>query len=337
MRETYIPLFQDIRQSSLWAYDSDIRIVWITLLTLVDPEGFICAAAPGLAIAANVPLGKVREALALFEAPDFDSRSTDKEGRRLEKVPRGWHMVSYKEHRERARRQAELARKRRWMNAHRAQERNSSYDVSEDEDVDAPVASVEARGETVGASESKSKSKSKSLPSEGEGIRIPPTPHEPKGSPGGSPATWHTLGDWVMSAELRAEAVIAGVHPDEIDKRVEALRNIPIGGNGGVINRDVYVRAQFGKWKTWGETDRAQALAPRSGPRRTGGPLWEPTAKQVAYAAHHGLPLAHLVGEYHRSGEPVDRGGGRDADDAFTARLNAAAKKKKGGGRHAAA
>lgn len=297
MRETYIPLFQDIRNSSLWAYDSDVRIVWFALLTLADPEGYVCAAVPGLAIAANVPLSKAREAIALFESPDQDSRSVEHEGRRLERVPRGWRILNYGAMLDRARHEAEKARKRRWINAQRRSSRAEGVD-----------AESTASSEPVDAS--KSKSKSKSLPSEREGNSPQPT--------------WHDLKGWSLSAELRAEAIVAGVPAEDIDGRVADLAGGPIGGTRGTFDRDDYVRRQFPKWRTWAETDRAKAKAATVIPIGRGGrgaPSWEPNAKHRAYATKHKLPIAELAADYIRTGEPQERSIA-DADRAFGHRLH---------------
>jgi hypothetical protein len=321
MRETWVPFFQDIRQSSMWAYDAETFKVWMTLLTMVDPEGFICAAIPGIAIAANIPITKVREAMALFEAPDPDSRSQEHEGRRVERVPRGWLMLGFEEHRERAKHEAEKARKRRWARANRVA--NDTEPDEPDEPTEGELLSaaygqgrLDERGASVAASSenvdaSKSKSKSKSF----------------RGGGNARPITWFTLEGWELSPELRAEAIAAGV--TNIDDRIAGARIIPIGGVHGTTDRDGWVRAQFGRWRTWAETDRAKAQAAALAPQRPPGAYgsrWEPTASHKRYAERHGLPIVELVDAYRRSGEPEQRGGGKDADEAFAKRLVAAAK-----------
>lgn len=126
MRQSYVHLFQNIRNSSLWAYDSDVRIVWITLLTLADPEGYVGAALPGIAIQAQVTLEAAQRAMALFEAEDLHSRSTEHGGRRIEKVHRGWRILNFEEFRALAKAEAERARKREWARTNRATVADSS-------------------------------------------------------------------------------------------------------------------------------------------------------------------------------------------------------------------
>lgn len=313
MRETWVPLFQDIRNSSVWAHDSDIRIVWITLMTMVDPEGYIAAAIPGIAIAANVHVDKVREAIAIFEAPDPDSRNDAHEGRRLQKVPRGWLMLTYGEARRRAAHEAEKARKRRYMRDVRsrpAADEDCEYNDGFADGVDAVVSD---RVETVDASKSKSKS---TPPKKGEGSPQPPAPVEAQGTP----LVFRSLEGWHPSPELRAEALAAGVLPAEFDRRIAELRNGPIGGARGVLDRDTYVRNQFGRWRTWAETDRAKAQADAQRPAGPGGrrPVaWEPGAKHKAFAEQHGLPIAELLADFASRGYTLEHYPEKDLSERF--------------------
>jgi hypothetical protein len=305
MREAYVPLFQDIRSSSLWALDSDVRMVWITLLTMVDPEGYVCAAIPGLAVAANVPVGKVREAIAIFEAPDPDSRSTEHDGRRLQKVPRGWLVLNYGAIRRRAAHEAEKARKRRWANKQRAANDAeepaggvSAFGLAVDPDEALGVGRDDdwtRRSEPVDASKSKSKSGSDHLVvAERRVVK--------------------DLAGWEPSAQLRADAAIAGV-PD-FDERIRDLRLGPIGGARGVfaVELDDYIRSLFPKWKNWRETaafkQQTADLKRARGPRIPIG-LDLITRKHEAYAKRHGLDLTGFVRDVIEEDLPEKVGLGR--------------------------
>ena len=96
---SFVKLDCGILRSSLWAEDAETRIVFLTLLALSDADGFVEAAAPGLALSANVPLDRVRAALARLEAPDPDSRTPSDEGRRVLHVEGGYHIVNYSKYR----------------------------------------------------------------------------------------------------------------------------------------------------------------------------------------------------------------------------------------------
>src|SRR5262245_65761692 len=102
MRHPYTPIFKEITTSSVWALAPSIRCVWFWLLLNADPEGYVPATLPGLAIAANVSLAEAKKAIKLFEAPDEHSKTKALEGRRLVPVEGGWHIVNFVDWRNRA-------------------------------------------------------------------------------------------------------------------------------------------------------------------------------------------------------------------------------------------
>ena len=108
---------------------------------------------------------------------------------------------------------------------------------------------------------------------------------------------------------------MAGV--SSFDEQLASLRLGPIGGARGIFERDLekYLRGLFGKWRTWEESQRAKTLAAASRPRgqsyRQPSLTIEPTAKHIAYAKKHSLPLDELVRELHKSGAIDDLGAKR--------------------------
>jgi hypothetical protein len=71
------------------------------MLALKDQHGYIPASLPGLANAARVAIEDCEKALAILEAPDKYSRSTDFDGRRIEKVDGGWLVLNHLKYRDR--------------------------------------------------------------------------------------------------------------------------------------------------------------------------------------------------------------------------------------------
>jgi hypothetical protein len=122
MSESFVKLFSAILDSSVWSYDSDTRIVWITLLTMADAKGRVHAALPGIANRARVSIDKAEEALEVFQAPDPHSRSDANDGRRIARDGRDWVILNFSEHRARQRAEAEKARKRDWWRKNRGKE-----------------------------------------------------------------------------------------------------------------------------------------------------------------------------------------------------------------------
>ncbi len=98
----YTPLYGSILTSTIWAEDSETRIVWITILAMADAAGYVGASVPGLAHAARVSLESCELAIKKFTSPDKYSRTKTDEGRRLREADGGWNIVSFDIHRDRA-------------------------------------------------------------------------------------------------------------------------------------------------------------------------------------------------------------------------------------------
>lgn len=96
----YTKLFSSILDSSVWDYDSDTRVVWITLLAKSDRDGFVRSTINALARSARVDRAKVEEALNKFLNPDPDTLTSDYEGRRIERLEGGWRILNHTKYRE---------------------------------------------------------------------------------------------------------------------------------------------------------------------------------------------------------------------------------------------
>jgi hypothetical protein len=303
MRHPYTPIFRDLLDSSLWASASPaIRCAWLAFLLDADPEGCIPTSIPGLARRANIPVEDARAAVALLEAPDPDSRTPDFEGRRIAKVTGGWQILNFVTYRERAKLEAEKARKRRWANANPKRPANDNDAPPDGGDASSErpqTSNIDATSETLDAPKPKPEPKLKPE-EERSGSPLPPGVFEASSQQ----TVLHELpDDWEPSEELRADAAIAGVK--NLDHWISKLRLIRIGGQGGVLAHklDGWVRQQFGTWKTWEETDRAKDAqrsasgGPSSRFGKGGGALVgpEPAERHRAFAAQHGLSLDEAV------------------------------------------
>jgi len=116
LSEGYTKLFSSILDSTVWLEDGPTRLVWIAMLAMVNRDGCVEAPIPGLAARARVTLAECEAALAKFMAPDPYSRSTEFEGRRIERVDGGWRLLNARKYREKMskedRRERDAARKR---------------------------------------------------------------------------------------------------------------------------------------------------------------------------------------------------------------------------------
>lgn len=109
----YVKLDTGILDSTLWLSDSDVRIVFITMLAMATPDGLVEATAPGIARRANLSIEAVRQAVKVLEGPDEDSRSLADEGRRVNRVDGGYQIVNYIKYREKDHTNAERQRRYR--------------------------------------------------------------------------------------------------------------------------------------------------------------------------------------------------------------------------------
>lgn len=97
---TFTKLSSDIIHSSVWRESMATKLTWVTMLAMADQYGRVGASIPGLASAAGVSLKQVEAALACFLAADPYSRTPDHEGRRIEKIDKGWRLLNYEKNRD---------------------------------------------------------------------------------------------------------------------------------------------------------------------------------------------------------------------------------------------
>lgn len=91
----YNKLFSKIVTSSIWLAPDPARLIWITLLAMMDEDGYVqFASVANLAHTARVDPEQTRIAVELLESPDPDSGDKDREGRRIERVPGGWMVLN---------------------------------------------------------------------------------------------------------------------------------------------------------------------------------------------------------------------------------------------------
>jgi hypothetical protein len=130
---TYTKLFSSIVTSTVWSEDHETRIVWITMLAMADKNGEVQGSIPGLARIAAVSLDGCRNAIRKFLSPDEDSRTKDDEGRRIEEIDGGWHLLNYGKYREMASKEEQVAKATARTQRYRErQKRNLSTALSTD-------------------------------------------------------------------------------------------------------------------------------------------------------------------------------------------------------------
>jgi hypothetical protein len=125
---TFVKLFSTILDSSIWSAEHHVVRVWVTLLAMCDAKGRVSASVPGLARRANATREETDEALAMFLSPDPDSRTKEKEGRRIEEIDGGWQVINYKKYREARNEDERREYNREWMKNKREAEKAAAAD-----------------------------------------------------------------------------------------------------------------------------------------------------------------------------------------------------------------
>jgi hypothetical protein len=116
----YTKLFGSIVASTIWRENDKTRIVWITMLAMANKHGDVEASIPGLSDLSRVSIADTEAALAALAAPDAYSRTKDYEGRRIEPIDGGWHILNHAKYREKMskdERREYLAQKKREQRA----------------------------------------------------------------------------------------------------------------------------------------------------------------------------------------------------------------------------
>lgn len=149
---SYTKLFTSIVTSTIWNEDDKTRIVWITMLALADKNGEVQGSVPGIARVAGVAVDDCRAAVAKFLSPDPDSRTKDDEGRRIEEIEGGWHLLNHRKYREMASkdesREAEAKRKARYRDKLKRNEKSGTVpDKSHEVPKNQHIAEAEAEAE----------------------------------------------------------------------------------------------------------------------------------------------------------------------------------------------
>jgi hypothetical protein len=136
----FTKLFGSLITSTVWSLPDSARVVWITMLALADQDGYVAASVPGLAKVAGVSREACDHALALFLAPDPDSRTQEHEGRRVLAVDGGWSLLNHGKYRDlqsaEDRRSKDAARQAKVRERRRVRDESRSHVTSRDASLD---------------------------------------------------------------------------------------------------------------------------------------------------------------------------------------------------------
>lgn len=99
----------------------DAQLVFVYLISHADREGHTDANPVEIAALTGIPINDVSDALDLLQRPDPFSRSTEKEGRRIERIGDSWawFIVNYEKYRKIINDEIRREYRREWMKSRR--------------------------------------------------------------------------------------------------------------------------------------------------------------------------------------------------------------------------
>lgn len=92
-------LSDSITRSSLWSEKYHVRVVFVSLLSLKDDNGFVEGTRSSLQRICNVTMDEFDEAIKVLSSPDHESKTPDFEGRRIDKIEGGWVVLNHEKYR----------------------------------------------------------------------------------------------------------------------------------------------------------------------------------------------------------------------------------------------
>lgn len=121
----YVPIFEQVVDSSLWEEPLHVRVMFLTLLAIKDMDHIARVQDHHLKRIANLESDElVLDALRILESPDKRSSITQPEyGRRIDRVKGGWFIINgekYQDMMREANKKAAAARRQREFRARQA-------------------------------------------------------------------------------------------------------------------------------------------------------------------------------------------------------------------------
>jgi len=98
----YAKLMERITESSLMEEEVMVRYVFMMMMAIADPHGYVIGTDVAIARRLNIAVKDLTRAIERLMEPDPDSNSEEKEGRRVvaSDVERGYLLVNYCKYRD---------------------------------------------------------------------------------------------------------------------------------------------------------------------------------------------------------------------------------------------
>jgi hypothetical protein len=142
----FTKLDNKILTSSIWNEPAETRVLWVTLLAASDENGFVSCSRSGLLRLSNISETAFSTGLECLLSPDNDSRTSEYDGRRIEKIEGGYLILNYDKYRTSEIIKREQARER--VKRHRERKKKCNVTVTHSNECNVtpalPSASVSA-------------------------------------------------------------------------------------------------------------------------------------------------------------------------------------------------
>lgn len=98
----YAKLMSRITESSLMEEDVPVRYVFMMMLAIADPEGYVVGTDVAIARRMNISVNDLQKALVPLMSPDPNSNSKEHDGKRIidSDCERGYFVVNYRKYRD---------------------------------------------------------------------------------------------------------------------------------------------------------------------------------------------------------------------------------------------
>lgn len=121
MMNTWCPLYSQLPDSSLWEEPLEVRVLFMTMLSIKDADHTVNMPFRRLVKKANMPVELVRSALDVLLAPDTKSDEPQEfEGRRLAVIEGGWLVLNGEKYQKEMSKVMRRLRKTQWQREARA-------------------------------------------------------------------------------------------------------------------------------------------------------------------------------------------------------------------------
>lgn len=161
----YTKIYACLLDSSVWQQSAETRVVWLTLLLMMDEDGVVrMGSISALARRANLPDSSTRKALDFLEMPDPESEDQEGQGVRIQRIEGGWLIVKGAEYRAMKTRMDVRQQNRIRQQKHRARKRDQQLQLGDCDNRDERDSNTDVTPVTKSHTSEQNRTKEKNTP-----------------------------------------------------------------------------------------------------------------------------------------------------------------------------